>query len=122
MIEFKGAFYKNKSTPSQSVLVQFDGVLLHIWHMSNPFHRILSSDVFDLPGSMGNKRRYIKLPNGGRIETDDMQALTLLKSNYRPWLANKVQGGLRHGHVIPMIASLIATLTAVLVVYWLFVA
>ena len=42
--------------------------------MSNPFHRILSSDVFDLPCSMGKKRRYIKLPNGGRIETDDIQA------------------------------------------------
>ncbi len=121
MIEFKGAFYKNKTTPSQSVLVQYDGVLLHIWHMSNPFHRILSSDVFDLPCPMGRRRRYIKLPNGGRIETDDIQALTLLESNCRPWLANKVHTVLPHGHVMPMIAGLIAVLTAVLVAYWLFV-
>jgi len=120
MIEFKGAFYKSKTTPSQSVLVQFDGVLLHIWHMSNPFHRILSSDVFDLPCSMGRKRRYIKLPNGGRIETDDIQALTLLQSNCRPWLANKVQGILPQSHAVPLIVGLIVSLTAALALLWLF--
>ena len=118
MIEFKGAFYKNKSTPSQSVLVQFDGILLHIWHMSNPFHRILSSDVFDLPCSMGGKRRYIKLPNGGRIETDDVQALSLLQSNCRPWLSNKFHRALPRKQFIQILVGLIAALTACLMVFW----
>ena len=120
MIEFKGAFYKNKTTPSQSVLVQFDGVLLHIWHMSNPFHRILSSDVFDLPCSMGRKRRYIKLPNGGRIETDDIQALNLLQSNCRPWLTHKIQEVVPQRLALPAILGLAATLAAVLLAYVFF--
>ena len=120
MIEFKGAFFKNRTMPSQAVLVQFDGVLLHIWHMSNPFHRILSSDIFDLTSAIGSKSRYIKLPNGGRIETDDIQALTLLQSNCRPWLANKVQGVLPQSHAVPLIVGLIVSLIAVLVLLWLF--
>jgi len=120
MIEFKGAFYKNKAMPSQSVLVQFDGILLHIWHMSNPFHRILSSDVFDLPSSMGSKRRYIKLPNGSRIETDDVQALSLLQSNCRPRLTAKIQGILPHHYGLTVAIGLATVLTAGLFAYWLF--
>jgi hypothetical protein len=122
MIEFKGAFYKDKTMPSQSVLVQFDGVLLHIWHMSNPFHRILSSDVFDLPSSMGRRKHYIKLPNGCRIETDDLQALSLLQSNRRPRLTTKLHGifPLRRG--ISVAIGLVAALTAGLFAYWLFAA
>lgn len=122
MIEFKGAFYKNKTMPSQSVLVQFDGVLLHVWHMSNPFHRIISSDVFDLPSSMGRKTRYIKLPNGGRIETDDLQALKLLQSNCRPRLSAKFHGFFPHRQYITTILVFAAILTAGFVVYWLFAA
>jgi len=120
MIEFKGAFYKNKTMPSQSVLVQFDGILLHIWHMSNPFHRILSSDVFDLPSSMGRKRRYIKLPNGSRIETDDVQALSLLQSNCRPQFTAKIQGILPHRYGLAVATGLVIVLTAGLFAYWLF--
>jgi hypothetical protein len=122
MIEFKGAFYKNKTMPSQSVLVQFDGVLLHIWHMSNPFHRILSSDVFDLPSPMSRKRRYIKLPNGARIETDDMQALNLLQSNCRSRLTDKIHSVFPYRHGIPIAIGLVAVLAAVFLAYWLFAA
>ena len=66
------------------VLVQFDGVLLHVWHMKDPFHRLLTSDVFRLPPSMGKRKRYIKLPNGGRIETDDFNALSTLQPDTCP--------------------------------------
>lgn len=120
MIEFKGAFYKNRTMQSQTVLVQFDGVLLHIWHMSNPFHRILSSDIFDLTSAIGRKRRYIKLPNGGRIETDDIQALNLLQSTCRPRLTAKIHGILPHRHAISMVLGLGTALTICLFTYWLF--
>ena len=122
MIEFKGAFYKNKTMPSQSVLVQFDGVLLHIWHLSNPFHRILSSDVFDLPSSMGRKTRYIKLPNGGRIVTDDLQALQLLQSNCRPRLSTKISGVLPNRQGIQILLTAAVILTLCFFAYWLFIS
>ena len=81
VIEFKGAYYKKGRSAPQSVLVQFDGVLLHVWHMSDPFHRLLTSDVFRLPLAIGQRKRCIKLPNGGRIFTDDINALQSLPSN-----------------------------------------
>ncbi len=81
VIEFKGAYYRKRHGVPLSVLVQFDGVVLHVWHMSDPFHRLLTSDVFRLPLAMGKRNRCIKLPNGGRIETDDLNALGTLQSN-----------------------------------------
>ncbi len=78
MIEFKGFYYKKGLSTPHSVLVQFDGVVLHVWHMSEPFHRLLTSDVFRLSLSMGKRKKYIKLPNGGKIETDDSRALNRL--------------------------------------------
>lgn len=122
MIEFKGAFYKNKTMPSQSVLVQFDGVLLHVWHMSNPFHRIISSDVFDLPTSMSRKTRYIKLPNGGRIETDDLQALKLLQSNCRPRLSAKIHGYFPHRQSMSITLAIATILIVCFIAYWLLAA
>ena len=80
MIEFNGAYYKSKTAASQKVLVQFDGVLLHIWNISSPFHRVLSSGTFRLPFSLGRHRSWVKFPNGSRIETDDIQALVSLKA------------------------------------------
>ncbi len=122
MIEFKGAFYKNKTMPSQSVLVQFDGVLLHIWHLSNPFHRIFSSDVFDLPIAMGRKKRYIRLPNGGKIVTDDLQAIQLLQSNCRPRLSAKIHRIFPHRQSIQVFLVLGVILTVFIFAYWLFTA
>lgn len=81
LIEFKGAYYRKGRCTPQSVLVQFDGVVLHVWHMSDPFHRLLTSDVFRLPPAIGRGKRCIKLPNGGRIETDDLNALGTIQSS-----------------------------------------
>ena len=83
MIEFTGEYIRKSGSHSQSVLVQFDGVLLHVWHMSNPFYRLLTSDVFRLPPAITSKKRYIKLPNGDRIETDNLNALMTIQTNHR---------------------------------------
>ncbi len=80
MIEFKGTYSPQKNQDKIAVLVQFDGVLLHVWHLAEPFYRLLSSDVFQLPWSLSKGQRCIKLPSGGKIETDDQDALTLLRS------------------------------------------
>ena len=80
VIEFQGAYFRKSKCNPQAVLVQFDGVLLHVWHLSDPFHRLLTSDVFHLPKVFGRRRQHIKLPNGGRIETEDMSALGRLQN------------------------------------------
>lgn len=86
MIEFKGTYRHESSDDSQAVLVQFDGMLLHIWHVSDPFYRLLSSDVFQLGFSRFSGACRIKLPNGGRVETHDKDAFKRLKSTYQPMM------------------------------------
>jgi hypothetical protein len=121
MIEFKGTYYKSKTTPSQSVLVQFDGVLLHVWHMSNPFHRILASDVFHVQNTMSRGRRFIKLPNGGRIETDDVKAIVLLRSSNGSLSVKASQFGLLYQrHSLMLIFGAAAALSVFFFTYWLY--
>ena len=103
LIEFKGVYYKNAVDEAQSVLVQFDGVLLHVCHMSNPFYRLLTSDVFRLPASFGKGARYIKLPNGGRIETDNADALSTIRSNRRDEIGCPDSDALPMGHAIVLL-------------------
>ena len=105
MIEFKGA-YSNKATKeSKSVLVQFDGILLHIWQRSDPFCRLLTSDVFTLPPVLGKRKRYIKLPNGGKIETDDLEAFSLLHASKRTDSCLGKEGFFLHWRCILWIGS-----------------
>ena len=78
MIEFKGSYFQSSRSKPTPVLVQFDSVLLHVWHLSDPFYRLFSSDVFHISKSLTKKCRHIKLPNGGRIITDDLKSLALL--------------------------------------------
>ena len=120
MIEFKGVYYKSKSSPSQSVLVQFDGISLHIWNVSSPFHRILSSDVFRMPFTPGQKRCWIKLPNRSRIETDDIQALAALKSSCPSTLPLRFYPGTINCQTGIVFSALATVLTTGILVCWLF--
>lgn len=86
MIEFNGTYRHESSNDSQAVLVQFDGVLLHIWHVADPFYRLLSSDVFQLDFSRLSGACRIKLPNGGHVETHDQDAFIRLQDNYHPMM------------------------------------
>jgi hypothetical protein len=119
MIEFKGAFYKNKTSPPQLVLVQFDEVLLHVWNISYPFHRILSSDDFSIPVNPIHRRLYVRLPRGGRIETDDAKALALLKSSHHPGSAARFPQRIKRQRVAFIFSALAAVLTMGIFVCWL---
>jgi hypothetical protein len=83
MIEFKGTYRNESDNESHVVLVQYDGALLHIWHISDPFYRLLSSEVFHLGYARLNRMHRIKLPNGGRILTDDDAAISLLRKRHK---------------------------------------
>jgi hypothetical protein len=119
MIEFKGSYYKTNGTASQSVLVQFDGVLLHVWHLSDPFHRIFASDVFRVPYSVTRHRRFIKLPNGGRIESDDINALVQLRTSSRSLFVHEGAGALSHRSVLLWLFGTITAFTFFFIGYWL---
>jgi hypothetical protein len=118
MIEFKGIYYKNKNTPCQSVLVQYDGVLLHVWHMANPFHRILASDVFSVPGSICNGKRLIRLPNGAKIETDDVRAHVLLQSKTRNAMSGEIHGASAQRYMRIWLLGMVTALCISLFAYW----
>jgi len=81
MIEFRGTYYHNDA--SKPVLVQYDGALLHIWQTADPFCKLLKSDVFHLQPDVGKGKRCIKLPNGNRIETHDIEAFRSLVASRR---------------------------------------
>jgi hypothetical protein len=121
MIEFKGAFYKNKTSPPQPVLVQFDGVLLHIWNISYPFHRILSSDDFEFPVALRQHRPCVKIPKGSRIETDNIQALNQLKSNCHIDLTSRIHQWIKRWQGTIVLLALAAALIVGFLTYWLFV-
>jgi hypothetical protein len=83
MIEFKGRYFQFPKAQPVAVLVQFDGVLLHVWHLPDPFYRLFTSDEFQIARSIGKAHHIIKLPNGGRVETDDTQTFKKLAIDYK---------------------------------------
>jgi len=95
MIEFIGAYHQDAKTEAVRVLVQFDGVRLHVWRLSDPFHRVLSSDVFHGSSSSSKDLHAIRLPDGSRITTDDAKAVEQLLIRTQTgrwparWLAQK---------------------------------
>jgi hypothetical protein len=79
MIEFKGTYHLFSKADPVAVLVQYDGVILHVWHTSEPFHRLALSDEFHVARPLASEGQHtIKLPNGSRIRTYDPRALELL--------------------------------------------
>ena len=104
MIEFEGSFYQQSKVDPIGVLVQFDGIILHIWHLSEPFYRLLSSAEFRISSTFSNGCCAIKLPNGDRVETRDSRAVNLLSQDCKalptPSFAAK------HKWVIVLISSL----------------
>lgn len=114
MIEFRGTYYPLTKSDSTAVLIQYDGVLLHIWHLADPFHRLFSSDEFHISKSVAKKRHLIKLPNGGRVETDDRQSFDLLAHSHKKSA---------HPHISMIkqccVLALLGATAIILVAWWL---
>jgi hypothetical protein len=106
MIEFEGTYSHESSSDSHSVLVQYDGTLLHIWHLSDPFYRLLTSDVFHLSCKQFGGNHRIKLPNGGRIETADHDAMILLRKKYHPLMHRLMDKRLMTQGIVAILLSL----------------
>lgn len=111
MIEFKGTYVQNGN---MDVLVQYDGVLLHVWHLADPFYRLISSDVFQIGRSNFKSYHTIRLPNGGYIETDNLQAVDLLMQHHRYALHKRSKIGPHH-----LIIALIGVFMLFAAFFWL---
>ena len=105
MIEFKGSFYQQSKVDPIGVLVQFDGIILHVWHLSEPFYRLLSSAEFRISPSFSNGCCAIKLPNGDRVETSDSQAINLLSQD-RQASSPTPSFAAKHNWALALISSL----------------
>jgi hypothetical protein len=79
MLEFKGSYKKRDQTDPISVLVQFDGDVLYVWHQADPFYRIATCSDFSISTYQKKSIGRIKLHNGGAIETKDLCVLELLQ-------------------------------------------
>ncbi len=111
MIEFKGTYFQSHKAEPIVVLIQFDGVLLHVWHLPEPFHRLFTSDEFHIAGLLGKTRHIIKLPNGGRLETDDTQTFKKLESTYK-YIADKDINMLKNNLFFALLGSMAIILGA----------
>ncbi len=63
------------------VLVQFDGAYLHVWHLADPFYRLISSDDFTIVPASAGQSGMIRASSSICIETDDTQKLQHLKTS-----------------------------------------
>lgn len=115
MIEFKATYHPRPKTDSVDVLVQYDGVILHVWHLSEPFHRLISSDEFQIAKAVFTRTdQTIKLPNGGRIKTDDRIAFE--------HLSDTLKGTAGHGTYVlthSWILALIGSMALAIGLLWL---
>lgn len=115
MIEFKGEYKKKGNNLPTPVLVQYDGVLLHVWHMSEPFYRLFSSDVFQVNQPFFSKQ-CIKLPIGGRLETENSEAIKLIENLKNCQTSKNHRPVHRKNRFMITLTSLLIILSAV----WLF--
>lgn len=114
MIEFKGTYVQKIKSSNMNVLVQYDGVLLHVWHLADPFYRLISSDVFHIGSANLKSNQIIKLPNGGHIETDNHQAVDLLLQRHRYAVHKRRKIGPQH-----LLIALIGALMLFGALFWL---
>lgn len=83
MIELKGIYYNDGKHSPMAVLVQFDGQILYVWHLTDPFFRLRSSSQFVVKQIKKKAEKIIKFPDGAFIESENAEALDILmqKSN-----------------------------------------
>ena len=79
MIEFKGSCRPIVSRKTLPVLIQFDGTFMHVWHLGDPFYRLISSDDFTILPSSDRRMRIIRAAHGLCVETKDSHELQQLK-------------------------------------------
>jgi hypothetical protein len=84
MIELNGFYYKKaQNSEAIPVLAQFDGRLLHVWHLSDPFYRVRTSKKFRICSTKNETLKTIRFQDGACIETDNLEILDRLDASAR---------------------------------------
>jgi hypothetical protein len=109
MIEFKGIYYNDNKKKPVAALIQFDGQLLHVWHLTDPFFRLRSSPRFAVKRTNKKEGKMIKFPDGACIETDNNHALETLMEKINASHASKCRVPCKKGAIV-FIALLILLL------------
>lgn len=109
MVELKGIYYNDSKHSPMAVLVQFDGQLLHVWHLADPFFRLRSSSRFMIKPVKKKREKIIKFPDGACIECENTDAFDTLMENVCHSITSNRSLFLRNGTLI-VIAALILIL------------
>jgi hypothetical protein len=99
MIELKGKYYDTSNRNPLAVLVQYDGQMLHVWHLSDPFYRLRSGSEF-MVKSMKNRGQIIKFSDGSCIETENNDALNLIIDKLNRVKALKLKSFYRSSSIV----------------------
>lgn len=99
MIELKGIYHDTSKRNPLAVLVQYDGRLLHVWHLTDPFYRLRSGSEFVIK-SMKNRGRVIKFADGSSIETENTDALNMLFDKLRRVKSLKLKSIFKKGSIL----------------------
>lgn len=91
MIELKGIYYNDSKHSPVAVLVQFDGQVLHVWHLTDPFFRLRSSSRFVIKHIKKKAEKIIKFPDGAYIESENVEALDMLTQKINRKCTSKSQ-------------------------------
>ncbi len=79
MTEFKGTYFNGKTSQAYDVRVFFDGKFIRI--RGDGGHPTLDVPLEDcvITPPLGKSRRWFRLPDGARCETDDLEAIQALE-------------------------------------------
>lgn len=91
MIELKGIYYNKIEHDPMAVLVQYDGRLLHVWHLTDPFYRLRSGSRFAIKSKQKTEAKVIQFSDGAHIETDNIEALNTLMEKIGSIYASKTR-------------------------------
>ncbi len=79
MIEFKGTYFDGQSSRAYAVSIYSDGQKIRIAGNANGLPLIFPLEECRLTPPLGNTRRSVLLPNGGRCDTHDLRAFRKLE-------------------------------------------
>jgi len=81
MIELKGTYFDGKSSKPFPVLVQFDGARVRLHGTKGGIELDFRLQDCRFTAPLGNTRRSMLLPGGGRCETSDLKAFAVLENS-----------------------------------------
>ena len=100
MIEFQGLYYSGGNKNPMTVLIQFDGRHLHVWHLADPFFRLRSSLRFTVRPLNKKSGKMIKFPDGAYIKSEHDHDLNRLMEKTNVFCASRGRIPCKKGAIV----------------------